>query len=77
MGGFSFWIEIRMRICIFQADCQSMLYPFVTVGLFVAGAAYVIYLLAAGRFRAKLRTEIFPGLFFFVIWILLYFLFLR
>ena len=53
-----------------------MLYPFVTVGLFVAGAAYVIYLLAAGRFRAKLRTEIFPGLFFFVIWILLYFLFL-
>lgn len=51
-----------------------MLYPFITIGLLVAFIGYLLYVLLIKKDRAKLKTVLFPGIFFIGVWVVMYYM---
>ncbi len=55
-----------------------MLYPFITVGLTAVFVLYVLYLgLIRKNLKAKMKTVVYPGLFFIATWTVIYILLLK
>lgn len=54
-----------------------MLYPFISIGLIVIFIVYVFYLLIIKKDRKQLKSVLYPGLFFIVIWAVLYYFLLK
>ena len=50
-----------------------MTYPFIPIGLFAVFVVVVLYLLIVKRDMKKLKAVLSPGLFFIVIWIVIYY----
>lgn len=54
-----------------------MLYPLIALGFTVLLVFYILYLFLIKKDSQKAKSVLYPGLFFIVIWVVLYFLFLR
>lgn len=54
-----------------------MLYPFVSIGLIVIFAIYILYLLIIKKDLKQLKTVLFPGLFFIAVWAVMYYFLLQ
>lgn len=54
-----------------------MTYPFITVGLIAVFLVYVLYLLLIKKDNKRLKATLFPGLFFIVAWLIIYYFLLR
>lgn len=51
-----------------------MLAPLVSVGLTLVFIVYVIVLAVRGKLHSRLKSDIYPGIFFISTWLALYFL---
>ena len=54
-----------------------MMYPFIPIGLTAVFIVYVLYLLIIKKDIKKLKTVLYPGLFFIAIWAVIYYFLLR
>lgn len=55
-----------------------MFYPYIPIGLFFVFLVYVLYLILIKKnFRAKFRSEIIPGILFFVLWGCIYYFLMK
>ena len=54
-----------------------MMYPFIPIGLIAVFIVYVLYLLIIKKDIKKLKTVLYPGLFFIAIWAVIYYFLLR
>ncbi len=54
-----------------------MTYPFIPIGLIAIFIVYVLYLLFIKKDTKKVKTVLFPGLFFIVIWGVIYYFLLK
>jgi hypothetical protein len=54
-----------------------MTYPFIPIGLIAIFIVYVLYLLIIKRDMKKLKTVLYPGLSFIVIWAAIYYFWLK
>jgi FtsH-binding integral membrane protein len=54
-----------------------MTYPFIPIGLIIVFIVYVLYLLLIKKDLKKLKTVLYPGLFFIAIWAVIYFILLK
>lgn len=50
-----------------------MTYPFIPIGLIAIFIVYVLYLLLIERDTKKLKSILYPGLFFIAIWVVIYY----
>lgn len=55
----------------------NMVYPFISIGLATVFVVYVLYLLFIKKDMKKLKSIVPIGLFFIVIWILIYYFLFR
>ncbi len=54
-----------------------MTYPFIPIGLIAIFIVYVLYLLLIKKDMKRFRIVLFPGVFFIVIWAVIYYLLLK
>ena len=54
-----------------------MLYPFITIGLIAVFAVYIFYFLLIRRDIEKVKAGLYPGIFFIIIWIGIYYFLLK
>ncbi len=54
-----------------------MTYPFIPIGLIAVFIVYILYLLIIKKDIKKLKSVLYPGLFFIVIWAVIYFFLLK
>ena len=54
-----------------------MTYPFIPIGLISIFIIYVLYLLLIKKDKKKLKSILYPGLFFIVIWLVIYYFLLK
>lgn len=54
-----------------------MTYPFIPIGLIITFIVYVSYLLFIKKDLKRLKTVLYPGLFFIAVWIGIYCFLLR
>jgi FtsH-binding integral membrane protein len=54
-----------------------MTYPFIPIGLIAVFAVVILYLLLIKKDMKKVKSVLYPGLFFIGIWIVIYYLLLR
>jgi FtsH-binding integral membrane protein len=54
-----------------------MTYPFISIGLIAVFAVVILYLLIIKKDMKKVKSVLYPGLFFIGIWILIYYFLLR
>lgn len=54
-----------------------MAYSFIPIGLITLFIAYVLYLLLIKKDRKKLKTVLYPGLFFIAVWGVIYYFLLK
>lgn len=54
-----------------------MTYPFIPIGLIIVFIVYLLYLLLIKKDLKKFRTVLYPGLFFIIIWAVIYYSLLK
>lgn len=54
-----------------------MTYPFIPIGLIAIFIVYVLYLLLIKKDIKKLKSILYPGLFFIAIWVVIYYFLLK
>ncbi len=54
-----------------------MIYPFIPIGLIAVFAVVILYLLIIKKDMKKVKSVLYPGLFFIGIWIVIYYFLLR
>lgn len=54
-----------------------MTYPFIPIGLIAIYIVYVLYLLLVKKDIIKIKSILYPGLFFVAIWAVIYFFLLK
>lgn len=55
----------------------TMTLPFIAIGLIAVFIIYVVYLAFVKKDLGKLKSAIFPGLFFLAIWAIIYYFLLK
>jgi len=54
-----------------------MTYPFIPIGLIAVFFVYILYLFIVKKDMKKLKTILYPGLFFITIWFVIYYFLLK
>jgi hypothetical protein len=54
-----------------------MTYPFIPIGLIAVLVIYILYLLLIKKDKKKVKTVLYPSLFFIGIWIVIYYFILK
>lgn len=54
-----------------------MTYSFIPIGLIAVFIVYVLYLLFFKKDMKRLKTVLYPGLFFIAIWVVIYYFILK
>ena len=60
-----------------QLKKYIMTYPFIPIGLIAIYIVYVMYLLLVKKDTKKIKSILYPGLFFIAIWGVIYFFLLK
>jgi FtsH-binding integral membrane protein len=54
-----------------------MTYPFIPIGLIAVFIVYMLYLLVIKKDMKKLKIALYPGLFFIIVWAVIYYFLLK